>query len=62
MRVFFETNDDFLLQSKNESYLSEMNIVIADVMNTIYNFKQWVAPENVRELINDVVGSITFTN
>ncbi|XP_065206988.1 aldehyde dehydrogenase, dimeric NADP-preferring-like isoform X2 [Planococcus citri] len=38
-----------LRKSKNEAYLSEINIVVADVINTLHYLKEWTAPEKVEK-------------
>lgn len=40
----------FYFQSKNEAFLSEMNILESDVVNTLHYLKEWTSPEKVNDI------------
>ncbi|KAK7598208.1 hypothetical protein V9T40_006443 [Parthenolecanium corni] len=48
-----------LRKSKNEAFLSEMNILVSDVVNTLHYLKKWTSPEKVEKglanLLDDVL-------
>ncbi|XKL64274.1 hypothetical protein PGB90_004360 [Kerria lacca] len=65
LKMYQENESDFiaslasdLRKSKNEAYLSEFNIVTADVINTLHYLKEWTSPEKVQKGLANILDDV----
>lgn len=65
LKMYKEHESDFvaalasdLRKSKNEAYLSEINILVADVQNTLQYLDEWTAPEKVEKGLANMLDDV----